>query len=110
MQAEQVRYPTARKLVHTGDTEAASDMILDKARNRINMQRPDSPCIFIREVEQSLGVEALSFGPVSTLTPWAMTIDPVPGQQPEAEIFQDMGLALKLIHTRFFCILDAPTL
>ena len=34
----QVRYPAARILVYTGDTDAAPDMILAKARDRFNMQ------------------------------------------------------------------------
>ena len=33
-----MRYPAARILVYTGDTDAAPDMILAKARDRFNMQ------------------------------------------------------------------------
>ena len=43
----QVRYPAARILVYTGDTDAAPDMILAKARDRFNMQIPDTNLEFV---------------------------------------------------------------
>jgi hypothetical protein len=42
-----VRYPAARILVYTGDTDAAPDMILAKARDRFNMQIPDTNLEFV---------------------------------------------------------------
>ena len=42
-----VRYPAARIFVYTGDTDAAPDMILAKARDRFNMQIPDTNLEFV---------------------------------------------------------------
>ena len=42
-----MRYPAARILVYTGDTDAAPDMILAKARDRFNMQIPDTNLEFV---------------------------------------------------------------
>ena len=47
VRAVQVRYPAARILIYTGDTEAAPDMILAKARDRFNMQIPDTNLQFV---------------------------------------------------------------
>jgi len=47
VRAVQVRYPAAKILVYTGDTDAAPDMILSKARDRFNMQIPDTNLQFI---------------------------------------------------------------
>lgn len=47
VRAVQVRYPAARILVYTGDTDAAPDMILAKARDRFNMQIPDTNLEFV---------------------------------------------------------------
>ena len=42
-----VRYPAVKILVYTGDTDAAPDMILAKARDRFNMQIPDTNLQFV---------------------------------------------------------------
>jgi len=47
VRAVQVRYPAAKILVYTGDTDAAPDMILGKARDRFNMQIPDTNLQFV---------------------------------------------------------------
>jgi len=41
------RYPAARILVYTGDTEAAPDMILGRARERFNMSLPGDSIEFV---------------------------------------------------------------
>jgi len=47
VRAVQTRYPAARIVVYTGDTDAAPDMILAKARDRFNMSIPDTNLTFI---------------------------------------------------------------
>jgi len=47
VRAVQVRYPAVKILVYTGDTDAAPDMILAKARDRFNMQIPDTNLQFV---------------------------------------------------------------
>jgi len=47
VRAVQARYPAAKIVVYTGDTEAAPDMILTKARDRFNMAIPDTNLDFI---------------------------------------------------------------
>ena len=39
--------PLSRIVVYTGDTDAAPDMILAKARDRFNMSIPDTNLTFI---------------------------------------------------------------
>ena len=42
-----MRYPAAKIIIYTGDTDAAPDMILAKARDRFNMQIPDTNLQFV---------------------------------------------------------------
>jgi len=42
-----VRYPAARIIIYTGDTEAAPDMILSRARERFNMTVPQESLEFV---------------------------------------------------------------
>lgn len=42
-----VYFPLSRIVVYTGDTDAAPDMILAKARDRFNMSIPDTNLTFI---------------------------------------------------------------
>jgi len=47
VRAVQTRYPAVKILVYTGDTDAAPDMILAKARDRFNMQIPNANLEFV---------------------------------------------------------------
>jgi len=47
VRAVQIRYPAIKILVYTGDTDAAPDMILSKARDRFNMDIPDANLEFV---------------------------------------------------------------
>ena len=43
----QTRYPAVKIVIYTGDTDAAPDMILAKARDRFNMNISDSNLSFV---------------------------------------------------------------
>ena len=43
----QTRYPAVKIIIYTGDTDAAPDMILAKARDRFNMKISDSNLNFV---------------------------------------------------------------
>jgi alpha-1,2-mannosyltransferase len=47
VRAVQTRYPAAAIVIYTGDTDAAPDMILAKARERFNMAIPDTNLTFV---------------------------------------------------------------
>ena len=47
VRAVQTRYPAVKILVYTGDTDAAPDMIIGKARDRFNMQIPNTNLEFV---------------------------------------------------------------
>lgn len=47
VRAVQTRYPAAKLIIYTGDTDAAPDMILAKARERFNMAIPDTNLTFV---------------------------------------------------------------